>query len=495
MSKMSRRKVLVAAGAAGVAAAGGVLGFNILRRRRRNFVFIIMDAVRADRIGMKGPGGKSLTPFLDAAARTGTVFGDCIAASSWTLPSVAGLFTARIPIVTGESYGEAFANGARSFTEVLRDAGYYTCAVVKNPWLPIRTATGAAVPTVVTRGFDRYEPGAVIMGDNPLYPEGIGEKREFIAFPPAEKAADEAINILKARGADRRPFFLYAHFMNTHEPYSPSPGDMAIANAAPNSQTIPDYLLYKAIRKRAKDRGKDILTEEDRPLMARAEALYNAAVASTDAAIARIAEYLKSAGVYEDTVFVVTADHGEEFGEHGWFGHALTLYQEVLRVPLIVWGPGIPAGRTRKETVVGIETGPTILLLAGLKQPEGGDAAAIQVDKDWMAPPEAVSSTVFPALPRKLDTVSVSVIAPSKLKVIVKRPAGRMEEKGAIEIYDLAEDPAERANIAGDDETMAEVMLGAVAKHVRTAAARGTAPGMAVDDETMKQFKAIGYVN
>ena len=110
-------------------------------------------------------------------------------------------------------------------------AGYFTCGIVKNPWLPARGRGGELQKTVVRRGFEYYDVGGIKLEANPLWERGIGQEKEFVAFAAPEEATDEAIEVIKAKEGrgDRRPFCLYLHYMNTHEPYSPSAGKMEAA--------------------------------------------------------------------------------------------------------------------------------------------------------------------------------------------------------------------------------------------------------------------------
>ena len=487
--------MLLAAGAAAIAgAAGSIVGFNILRKRRKNVVFIIADAARYDLVGRKGPGGKSLTPFIDSQTAGGAIYTNSLSASSWTLPSVAGLMSSRNPIITRDTYSESYANGAMTMAEAFAASGYFTCAVVKNPWLPIRTATGEALPMVVTRGFAKYVPGGVKLEANPLFEQGVGQVQEFVAFPPAEMAVDEAKMTLASRRAGQ-PFFLYMHFMNTHEPYSPSPVDMSIADAAaPPVEGVPDHMIFKVLRHRAELRGKEILEEEDAGLMARAKALYEAAMASTDAAVGRIAEYLAREGELENTVFVVTADHGEEMGEHGWFGHSVTLYHEVLHVPLAMWGPGVKALRSG-GLVSGVDIAPGVLALAGIETPEGADG-----DAEWPAGAgggarEAVSSTVYPPLPRKLVSVTTSLTDSDGRKVIWKRPIGEAAVEERLSMYDLSQDPGEKTDVSAGREAEASWMSKRIEWYASNAARRGMSGAIEIDNEMEKQLRSLGYFN
>ncbi len=493
--KSSRRKILKVAGGAALGLLAGAGAFRLLKRSLPNIAFIISDALRADRLGMRGPLG-SLTPFLDTAARRGTVFAGCMAPSSWTLPSVAGIMTSRNPVVTGSYYTESYASGATTFAEELRKAGYYTLAVVRNPWLPARTASAELLPTVVRKGFDYYNVGKVELADNPLYARGIGQPREFLAFPPAEDATDEAIRVLKAARASggRRPFCLYLHYMNTHEPYSPSPSDKHIAGSVAPVEGVPDHLIYKVLRFRGKKRGRNVLTEEDAPLLARAQALYNAALVSVDAAIARLTAYLEKTGEFENTIFFFTADHGEEFGEHGWFGHSITLYEECLHVPLIVWGPGVPKGARVTRLVRGVDIAPGISRFTGAFPASQFEGEPLAFGHGDVGPKEAVACTVAPALPRKLESVTLALRDASGNKLILKRPAPGVEGPDTVQLFDLARDPGEHNNLAADTASVAALSR-RLRKYVAAAARRPQQkPGLQPDEDAIRRLRSLGYL-
>lgn len=495
----TRRRVLKTAAAATAAATATLIGaktFHIMRThsRRPNFVFIISDALRADHLGLKFPAVDSLTPFVDSLAADGAVFENCLAPSSWTLPSVAGSMTSRHPIITTEFYGESYAHGATTFARELRENGYYTFAVVKNPWLPAMNANRELLPTVVRNGFDYYDVGRVNMKENPLHAKGIGQPREIESFPDAQDATAETIDLLRARSArrDARPFLLYLHYMNTHEPYSPSPQHLSLAADVPAIDGTPDHLIFKLLRARAEKRGENVLAPEDSPLLARAEALYNAAAFSVDDAARRLADYLKASGEFDNTVFIFTSDHGEEFGEHGWFGHSITLYRECLHVPLVFSGPEIPRGARITRLARAVDVGPTICRLAGLPRPAQIEGVALDFAESSKMPPDALACTVAPALPRKLETVTLAIQDHSGKKLITKFPAPGAEGEKKTLLFDLKKDPAEQSPLDAPAE-FASALAARLQKHVEIAARRPAGPKITLDPQTEEMLRSIGY--
>ncbi len=493
-TRLSRRLILKTAGGLALGAAAGTAAFQLLRRRPPNIVFIISDALRADSIGRR-VGGKTITPFLDAAAASGTVLENFLAPSSWTLPSVAAVVSSRNPMVTGRYYSESYAAGATTFAAELKKNGYDTIAIVKNPWLPARSADGKFLPTIVTHGFDYYDVGAAKLEENPFFEKGIGAPREFVAFPPPEMASAQVLEALSAARSrrGRRPFCVYLHYMNTHQPYSPAPRHLPMADtAAPPVEGMPDHLIYQVFYSRAKKRNfATPIPEEDRPLVARGRALYDAATASVDEAVEALSEGLEKLGELSNTIFIFTSDHGEEFAERGRCGHSVTLYNECIRVPLVMWGRGVPRGARSAALAGGVDLAPEILAAAGLEAREAFEGTGLGIFSERV-PPEVASCTVAPTLPRELESVTMGLVRKDGLKLIVKQPPATAQDVSSQELYDLTSDPDELRNIA-DANSEKPALAARLRRYFAAAAMRPVREHMAVDNETLELLRSLGY--
>ncbi|MHC4711805.1 MAG: sulfatase family protein, partial [Planctomycetota bacterium] len=417
--------------------------------------------------------------------------------SSWTLPSVAGTVSSRNPIVTGRYYNESYAAGATTFAAELRKSGYFTAAVVKNPWLPARDAGGELLPTIVRYGFDHYEVGGAKLEENPFFAEGIGAPRELVSFAPAEAASTEVLDIIKAARAQgkRGPFCLYIHYMNTHQPYSPAARHLPIADAAaPGVEGIPDHLIYQVFFSRAKERDFAApIPAEDVPLVERGRALYDAATASVDEAVGALSEGLRKAGELSNTVFLFTSDHGEEFAERGRCGHSVTLYQESIRVPLIVWGARVQRGLRIPALVSGVDMAPEITAAAGCEPVEDFEGAGLGLFTRGGAA-EAVGCTVAPTLPGELETLTMSLVRGDGVKLILKCGAGGAKGDRTLELYDLKSDPDERRDLAGEGKETAG-LAERLDRYFAAAAARPAMRRLSVDDETRELLRSLGYAN
>ncbi|MGH9366850.1 MAG: sulfatase family protein, partial [Thermoanaerobaculia bacterium] len=298
-----------------------------------NVLLVLGDTVRQDAVGAYGAGA-GRTPAIDALAASGVRFEQARAQSSWTLPSVASLFTSRWchEVTDWADLPQKLPEEATTIAELFRARGYATAGFSAN--VLVNTDNGFA------QGFETYwAPSA----DASMWTD---------ALTTADRAAEWL------RREQRRPFFAYVHFVDPHSPYcppdrrpkdpdTPVPGDMSLS-------------FY----------GKRPLP--DAAELSRWRQLYAEEVALVDRGLARVLSALEPE-VRKRTYVVFLSEHGEEFMEHGFLGHGWSLYDELLKVPLIVAGPGVSAGRVVLEPVGLIDLLPT---LAGRARLDTGTAAA-----------------------------------------------------------------------------------------------------------------------
>ena len=278
--------------------------------RGANLVLISLDTTRADRLGPYGY-AQAETPGLDRLAASGVVFERCFSPVPITLPAHSSLMTGTDPFVHGVRDNGSFRLHGTNETlaEVLRDAGYRTAAEVAA--FVLNREFG------LDQGFEEYEDTESV-ADTML-------NRTF-ASRRGDAVADKAIERLSQLSGTGSPFFLFVHFFDPHAPYDP-PNDW----------------------------------KKNRPHP------YDGEIAYTDAQVARILDALERMGLDENTVVVVTSDHGEGLGEHGEETHTVFLYDSTLHVPLIVSAPGrFPVGLRVLGNSRLIDVAPTLLDLLGL---------------------------------------------------------------------------------------------------------------------------------
>ncbi len=290
-------------------------------------IVYLVDTLRADHLPLYGY-ERETAPHLTAFARDAVVFDQAIASSSWTKPSVASLFTSLLPREHGcVQFYTPLDERHTTLAERLRDHGYATGAIVANSLVQARKMS-------FDQGFSYFA--------SPASPHGAAE------------VVDGALAFLDARKG--QPAFLYLHTMDAHTPYKPPP---------------PFDAAFRAAGEPAKPAAEPSDYREPRDL-ARIVAQYDGAVAYGDREFGRLLSGLRQRGLYDGALIVFLSDHGEEFLDHGGWVHGHTLYDELVRVPLVVKYPGQRnAGRRVARQVQLVDVLPTVLKSQGLAPAAG----------------------------------------------------------------------------------------------------------------------------
>ncbi len=403
-----------------------------------NIVFILLDAVRADHLTPYGYARRDTTPFLKSLAEKSVVFDRAYATSTWTPSSMASIFTSLNVNQHGVFTGYVATKSALERGEII--------ALNRIP------STVETLPEVMKRlGYRTFG-----VADNLNICEQMGFSRGFDHFSPHNSAGSDVINeqILEWRDAIRSGgrYFLYIHYMDAHLPYRPR---------------APWY------------------DEKVKPAEVRREA-YDSNLSLLDKRIRKVFEMLDFS---QDTMVVVTADHGEEFQDHGGVGHKNQLYNELLRVPMIVYFPQRLPPRRVAETVSTLDLLPTFRELAGdrLSRLDRG----VSFFKTLAGSPTQEPRTLFPMRWSETEekTAKKGVVR-GKWKYIVTLP----QEKE--ELYDTEEDPRERANLAKKNPSMVAEMrmrLEDFEKNTRVFPREFARPAR-VSPEQAEQLRALGYL-
>ena len=400
-----------------------------------NLVLISIDTLRADALGVYGA-PVSAAPHLDQLAARGVRFTTVRAPSSWTLPSHAALLTGRWPWRLGvRRVADAVPRSAIMLAEVLAARGYETRAVVSHLFVDA--------------------------------PYGFGQGYDEVEHAPTERAADAAalaLRWLRRRDA-HAPYFLFLHLYDPHWPYDPQSeipstllGDTALADRV-HVQEFTDYLdLAQAMRQ-----GPPGLTER--------------------------ADAARQAG--RPTIVAVVSDHGDLFGEHGMYGHGITLFEPEIRVPWIIAGPNLPPGKVVDGPVSLVDVAPTLLGLLGL----GGGLGEI----DGLDLSSAVRGEKPVPTPRWLGGENLFVSATPARYV----SDGRWKWFSGVELQlktmhlafgplltrtDL--DPGELKNLL-DDAMAAQI---AAVAHALFSGAERSERAVSLTDEEKQRLRALGYL-
>ena len=354
-------------------------------------IVYLVDTLRADHLGLYGY-GRDTDPALRGFARGAVVFDAAIAPSSWTKPSVASLFTSLPPSEHRcVQFYTPLDPGFVTLAERLREGGYATGAVVANKLVHAKDA--------------RFDEGFT-----------------FFTSPPepqrAAEAVDEALRFLDGRRG--LPTFLYVHTLDPHSPYSPPPPFDRRFGAAPT----PDRPASEPYHYREPDD------------LARIVAQYDGEIAYGDQEFGRFLGGLKARGLYDRALIVFLSDHGEEFLDHGHWVHGHTLFDELVRVPLVVKYPGgLQAGRRVARQVQLVDVLPTILKVQGLPVPKAPAIAGRPLEESFDGT-SAERPAVFETKYREYVAYGVRTRAHKYVRHVHPEPR---------ELYfDLALDPGER---------------------------------------------------
>ncbi len=420
------------------------------RVERPNIVFVLIDTLRADHLTSYGY-QKDTAVNIQKLAEQGVLFERVIAPSSWTKTSMASIMTSRNATRHGVvSVTDVIPHALVTLAEGLDAEGYHTIGVNSNPWMNSRFGFSA--------GFDHYETFPII-------------NKYF--FGDAEKINRKALKLLDATPDDGDPFFLYLHYMDVHSPYLPksrffSAPELSIPEIGP----VPDFELEYLYR---------IENLEAPGVVERMIDLYDGEIRTVDAAIGGLLKNLKESGRLENTIVVITSDHGEEFREHGNVEHGWNLYPEVYEVPLIIsWSGHLPAGIRITSQVRSIDIAPTLFAMADLPVPESFEGEPLLPMTSHALPDRIAKSFVGfnPRLP-KLDYAAI--VSPRYLYV-------RERVNNTVEFYDLQSDPGAKNNLGASHAEAASY-----AKLESEATIR-TDEQTALDEETRRQLKALGYL-
>ncbi|MHC4312017.1 MAG: sulfatase [Planctomycetota bacterium] len=442
----------------------------------RPYVLLIgIETLRADHVGCIGY-SRNTTPALDAIAKEGVVFSKVMATSSWTMPTVMSVLTSLYPEVHGTtSYDRKLPEDVTTLAEVLRENDYKTVAFVSNPTLDGRHG--------FYQGFDLYDDFSVWLGF-------VGQGK-LVGGPNAAPNPDvhqtltnEPLTRAALRWIEQHhqePFFMFAFYFDPHYDYIPPPPFDTMFD--PNYDGSID--------------GRDIVQEprkSNRPSQGDLDhiiALYDGEIRYTDTYVSKLLNAFAKFGILDQTLVVIFGDHGDEFYEHGKTGHAHTLYNELIHVPLILrWPSKIPKGKRIDALASQVDIMPTILDYLRIQHKQAIQGTSLK---------DLIDGRVC----RVHDFVYAGgrshrcAVIGNQNKMILNPGAG------AREFYDLVNDPREQYNIHQAKESSAllvsfEHYLEQWTSENKKLAARflrgSDFERVQLDKHRLNQLKALGYI-
>ncbi len=442
-----------------------ILATGIYAAEKPNIVLVTIDTLRADHLSCYGYKYKT-SPVIDSLAEKGTRFSNCTSNIPLTGPGHSSILTSQFAHQHGAIRNGVLINDqALSIAEVLKRNGYYTAAFLSG-W------TLKADVTALHKGFDIYEDK---MKTNYAL---INTER------PADKTIDKTLEFLNKFNHDK-PLFLWVHLFDPHNPYRKH---KKFKDLSENPEYNPE-----------KGRVVKLNTKKQKR--------YDMEIAFVDHHLGRLFDKLKEKGLSENTLYTLTSDHGESFGEHSYEGHGREVYEAGLRVPLIFKGTMIPEDRVVNERVQIMDIAPTICDIASIESPEkfeGLSLMSVMSGKDSTNKVLSERKIYFETykgtvghLPDWLGSLIISDKAGSPIKLGVKLPDSHKvivsPREDETEVYNLKTDRYENNDLFEKKKSRFSVYSEKLDSWFK--ATREETGKTDLDSEEKKKLKSLGYIN
>ncbi len=414
----------------------------------RNVVLIVWDTVRASHMSLHGY-QRETTPNLAAWARKGVRYDRAMAPAPWTFPSHSTFFTGQWPFRLNSQWKYALERSHATLAEYLRSRGYQTTGFVAN-------TECCNYETELDRGFAHYEdyvltPRSLVSRtvagkwilENLLTVSDYYDKKWIGLQSRGAIAINSAFLDWLSRRRTDRPFFAFLNYFDAHAPYIPPPGHVGHFGIRP--VTPADYqVLVNFV-----GMNKNLITKRNFLL---ARDCYHDCIAFLDEQLGRLLDELQRRGLLENTDVIITSDHGEEFGEHAFFGHAHNTNLDAIGVPLVILSPRAPAGRVVKSPVSLRDLPATVVDLLGLS--DGSPFPGRSLTAYWGSGPGLLPEITSPALTEQAEAAAFQ----TQPRQVREHPGFQMSlvasghhyirhGMGLEQLYDLKVDPLELVNL------------------------------------------------
>jgi arylsulfatase A-like enzyme len=455
-------------------------------QKKPNVILLTIDTLRADVLGCYGQ-AKALSPNIDRLAASGILFDQAITGGSWTQAAFPAMLTSTYPGLFGGCLGR-LSPERPSPVDTLAAHGYVTAGFSTNPHLSRTTGYDRGFHHFSDLVPDETDPrlrglkGGQRLLRSPLFhalAKGMG--RNMRPARLYRSASDVTGQLCHWAEHAKQPFFAWAHYMDMHWPYHL---EEDLTHPAEIARSWQDLAVMNGRSNYKRDGA--LTTAQQRRFMS----LYEASLRYLDGHIGRLLERLTDLGCDDNTVIIIVADHGEEFLEHDRWGHwESNLFDEILRVPLVVWIPGLRQAAAIRRQVRLLDLMPTVLDLCGCP-----------------VPPELMGSSLVPLFTGREDQYQGDVALSEMRRDPWHRIAVRTEAFKLIwdnkcpeqpALYDLQQDPRETHDVSASHPEVVRQLRAAVDEHLRRVA--DTAPSTQVDepdhDEAVTtRLRNLGYL-
>lgn len=440
---------------------------------RPNVLLVVIDTARADRFSFAGQ-ARQTAPEIASLASEGAIYEQARTPAPWTLPAHASLFTGLFPSSHGADSGHLRLDEEfRTLAEAFHDGGYRTVGYAANPWVGRQYGLG--------QGFDAYEE---------IWKDPGGESRDAGAGA-LNSRVERFLDWREDGPAREQPFFLFVNYLEPHLPYDP-PGPEGSRFLPPGSDpaAVERLRRFKHPQEVRYVLGLGGLQEGDLGILS---GLYDGEIAYADRRVGELAGSLRRRGLLDRTIVVITSDHGEALGEHGFLDHKMNAFEELLRIPLVVRYPAtVKPGQRLGDPVMLQDLYPTLLAMADLPAGEGGAPARTDGEATVLpgiagltrpsgrGRPAAVPMAEFARPVQFLEIIKErfpeAQIGPWDRAIVAFRSGSEKlhwASDGRHRLYDLAADPGEAADLAADRPDRVRALAAEVEAWLRRPAARG----------------------
>lgn len=458
--------------------------------RIRNVALVTVDCLRADRLSTYGY-DRDTSPFLDDLASESTVFENAIAAGCGTPASFPSIFSSTYPFDYGGYNG--IADERPYVPELISEAGVTTAGFHSNTYLTEEFGYG--------RGFDEYESfrsspeggtdtvtriSEMLNHNSMLYRSLrrlyrlLPSSSQSLPYLQADKLTDAAGSWIDGR---TDPFFLWTHYMDPHAPHYPPE-----RHYRPFGGVTPTWNTHQQLWRRAIDDPSSVDDDIHDQLID----AYDAEIRFVDEQLSRLFESFKAADRYNDTLFVITADHGEGFREHDFYGHPPRTYEELVRVPLMIHDPRDGCAQRIDDPVSLLSIAPTMLDALGIDRPE------IFRDRSLLEHTASRSDGVFAEICEQPGG-GFEIQPYDRSRAVVAYRTRRFKyvldnQRDREVLYDLDKDPRERHDFAADHPERLEEFRERVDEHLNDVRPAQTNRNVSVSSDVADRMAELGYV-
>ena len=480
-----------------------------------NVVVLVLDTFRAKELAVA-----SDLPTFSMLRDEGTSFENAFTAAPWTLPSHASLFTGLHSSSHGAHAGhKQLAENPITLAEVFQSNGYETVAVSNNTWISeefgfrqgfekfrktwqyVQSDVDLGRIARTEEGVDKFKTlGRELFSGNPIVNITNAIYGQFVRshYDDGAKQTNEWIEDWLTTGDDSSPFFLFVNYLEPHLEYHP-PKEFA-------EQFLPADVSYEEAMDVPQDAWGYIadtveMSEQDLEIL---RCLYRAEIAYLDQQIGELKELLEEQNEWEDTIFVVTGDHGENIGDHGLMDHQYCLYDTLLHVPLIIHGGEFTGSDEIDDLVQLTDIAPTLLDAAGIDAPEFRkqmQGRSFHPDADtepreyvfaeYMAPQPSMD-----ALEKRVGDLSEDVYEYNRSLRAIRSTEWKYirGSDGSEELYNVAENPEETENLVNENPEKAAELKSALDDWLQSFDHADADGDVSMRDETKERLEELGYL-